>query len=65
LAALRRAVATRGWRPIVRLHRRTVTVLSGGNDVARSVQIGLWGDRRTEIWSGLDEDQTVLVSQAG
>ena len=42
-----------------------MTVQSGGDDETRTVQIGPWGGRYTEIRSGLDEGQAVLVSRAG
>jgi len=38
-----------------------VTVRSGGRDRQLTVQIGLRGDRYTEIRSGLDQGQTVLT----
>jgi RND family efflux transporter MFP subunit len=40
----------------------TVTVRTGGGDRPLTVHIGLRGDRYTEISSGLDEGQTVVVS---
>jgi len=39
----------------------TVTVRTGGADESRTVHIGLRGDRYTEIRSGLDEGETVVV----
>jgi multidrug efflux pump subunit AcrA (membrane-fusion protein) len=39
----------------------TVTVRTGGVEESRTVHIGLRGDRYTEIRSGLDEGQTVVV----
>lgn len=44
----------------------TVTVLSGGKQVPRRVQIGVQGDQGTEITSGLNEgDQVVIASTSG
>jgi HlyD family secretion protein len=39
----------------------TVTVRAGGRDRARTVTIGLRGDRYTEIRSGLDQGERVVV----
>ena len=39
----------------------TVTVRTGGVDQSLTVHIGLRGDRYTEIRSGLDEGETVVV----
>jgi macrolide-specific efflux system membrane fusion protein len=44
----------------------TVTVLQNGRQVAKTVQIGIKGDQGTEIKSGLDEgDQVVMTTNTG
>ena len=44
----------------------TVTVLDGGKQVPKRVQVGVQGDQGTEIKSGLNEgDQVVIASLTG
>lgn len=42
----------------------TVTVLQGGKQVSRAVQIGVQGDQGTEIKSGLSENDQVVIATA-
>ena len=43
----------------------TVTVLSGGKQVAKQVRIGVQGDQGTEIKSGLNEGDQVVIAATG
>jgi multidrug efflux pump subunit AcrA (membrane-fusion protein) len=43
----------------------TVTVRTNGHDTPRTVQVGLRGDRYTEITSSLSEGETVVISNGG
>jgi macrolide-specific efflux system membrane fusion protein len=45
--------------------RSTVTVLSGGKQVAKVVQAGAQGAQGTEIKSGLNEGDQVVIPDAG
>jgi macrolide-specific efflux system membrane fusion protein len=45
--------------------RGTVTVMSGGKQVTKIVETGIQGDQGTEIKSGLNEGDQVLVATAG
>ena len=45
--------------------RGTVTVMSGGKQVPKVVQTGVQGDQGTEIKSGLNEGDQVLVASSG
>lgn len=45
--------------------RSTVTVLSGGKQVTRVVEVGIQGDQGTEITSGLSEGDQVMIASAG
>jgi macrolide-specific efflux system membrane fusion protein len=45
--------------------RSTVTVLSGGKQVPKVVQTGAQGDQGTEIKSGLNEGDQVVIPDAG
>jgi macrolide-specific efflux system membrane fusion protein len=43
----------------------TVTVLSGGKQVAKQVRTGVQGDQGTEIKSGLNEGDQVVIAATG